>query len=119
MTEKEAKSEAYQKIAVIGGGAWGTALASVAAQNGHAVMLWAREPEVVESINSKHENAVFLPDIPLPTNISAHAQLGAAGEADAILSVVPAQHLRASLVALAPLIRTGTPVVLCAKGIEK
>src|SRR5215469_14994264 len=118
MTEKEAKSEAYQKIAVIGGGAWGTALACVAAQNGHAVMLWAREPEVVESINSTHENALFLPDIPLPTNISAHAQLGVAAEADAILAVVPAQHMRASLSQLATHIKLGTPVVLCAKGIE-
>jgi hypothetical protein len=52
-------------IGVIGGGAWGTALAQVAAAGGRETLLWAREPEVVESVNSRHENSIFLPGLPL------------------------------------------------------
>lgn len=104
---------------MIGAGAWGTALAVVAAGNGHPITLWARESEVVDSINTNRKNALFLPDIPLPSNIAATGDLEATKGADAILLVVPAQHLRATLKALAPHITDGTPVVLCAKGIEK
>jgi glycerol-3-phosphate dehydrogenase (NAD(P)+) len=104
---------------VIGAGAWGTALAVVAAQNGHNVTLWARESQVVQSVNTAHRNALFLPEVPLPDAITARADTGFVREADAILLVVPAQHLRASLATLAQDIKQGTPVVLCAKGIEK
>ena len=104
---------------MVGAGAWGTALALVAAQNGHQVTLWARESEVVDSINAAHRNALFLPQVPLPENITATADLGFVRAADAVLLAVPAQHLRASLAELAKHINPGTPIVLCAKGIEK
>ena len=104
------------KIGVVGGGAWGTALASVAAREGEPVLLWAREPEVVEAINASHENPLFLPGIALPGSIEATGSLDALGGCDALLVVVPAQHVRAVLGAMSV---GRTPLVLCAKGIER
>ena len=109
----------YQKIGVIGGGAWGTALALVAAGAGRKTLIWARESDVVGSINRDHQNAQFLPGVPLPTGLRATGELAEAARSDALLLVVPAQHLRTSLTALASLIAVGTPLVLCAKGIER
>jgi glycerol-3-phosphate dehydrogenase (NAD(P)+) len=103
------------RIGVIGGGAWGTALAQVAAANGEPVMLWAREPAVVTAINLAHENTVFLPGVALSPSIRATAALADLATCDALLVVTPAQHLRASLTALP---RGHRPLVLCAKGIE-
>jgi glycerol-3-phosphate dehydrogenase (NAD(P)+) len=103
------------KIGVIGGGAWGTALAQVAARGERAVTLWAREPEVVAAINAEHENATFLPGVPLSPTIRATADLAMLGGHDALLVVAPAQHLRAVLSAT-PV--GGAALVLCAKGIE-
>jgi len=115
MKENTETSKAYENISVIGAGAWGTALALAAAQAGRAVTLWAREPEVVEQIRATGENARFLPGVKLPEAITATGEIAQAARADALLVVVPAQHLRASLAAL-----TGAkPLVLCAKGIEK
>jgi len=109
----------YGKIGVIGGGAWGTALALVAASAGRETLLWARESDVVEGIIGDHRNARFLPGITLPSSLRATGDLAETAKADALLLVVPAQHLRSSLQALAPLIADGTPLVLCAKGIER
>lgn len=103
------------RIGVIGGGAWGTALAQVAARTGEEVLLWAREADVVAAINADHANPRFLPGVALSPAIRATAALGELGERDAILVVTPAQHLRAVL-AEAPI--GATPLVLCAKGIE-
>jgi glycerol-3-phosphate dehydrogenase (NAD(P)+) len=103
------------RIGVIGGGAWGTALAQVAAAGGEPVMLWARESEVVRAINLAHENTVFLPSVPLSPSIHATGSLDELAACDALLVVTPAQHLRASLAAL-PMGRQ--PLVLCSKGIE-
>jgi glycerol-3-phosphate dehydrogenase (NAD(P)+) len=103
------------KIGVIGGGAWGTALAQVAARGGEPVLLWAREPDVVEGINTGHRNARFLSGITLPETIVATGSLGALSACDALLVVVPAQHVRAVLAETAV---GATPLVLCAKGIE-
>ncbi|MGA7711940.1 MAG: NAD(P)H-dependent glycerol-3-phosphate dehydrogenase [Rhizomicrobium sp.] len=120
MTEKPQKTIPYQKIGVIGAGAWGTALALIAARAGRRVTLWARETEVVESIRQTGRNAQFLPDIALPPGIVATDDLAtAAGAAEALLIVVPAQHLRASLAAVAVCAPRGIPLVLCAKGIER
>lgn len=103
------------RIGVIGGGAWGTALAQVAAADGQRVILWAREPEVVESINARHVNELFLSSVPLSECIVATDDLDALREADALLVVAPAQHVRAVLGGQ----DFGTkPLVLCAKGIE-
>ncbi len=106
-------------VAVLGGGAWGTALAQVAAAAGRNVMIWAHEPEVVESINSTHENPLFLPGVTLHTSISATSSLQAAAGADLILAAPPAQHMRGVLKELAPALKPGAPVTLCAKGIER
>ena len=103
------------KLGVIGGGAWGTALAQVAAVGGDSVVLWAREAEVVDAINSVRENTSFLKGVPLSDHIVATGDLAALEACEALLVVTPAQHMRAVL--------NNTPVgkrplVLCAKGIE-
>ena len=103
------------RIGVIGGGAWGTALAQVAAANGEPVLLWAREHQVVTAINLAHENTVFLPGVPLSPSIKATDKLLDLSACDAWLIVTPAQHLRASLASLP---QGHRPLVLCAKGIE-
>jgi glycerol-3-phosphate dehydrogenase (NAD(P)+) len=103
------------RIGVIGGGAWGTALASVAARDGEPVLLWARESEVVESVNTDHENPHFLAGVPLPASIVATGELGKLSGCDALLVVVPTQFVRAIL-AETPV--GSMPLVLCAKGIE-
>jgi glycerol-3-phosphate dehydrogenase (NAD(P)+) len=119
MNETSASSGVYDKISVIGAGAWGTALALIAAQAGRQVTLWAREPAVVDSINARHYNETFLPKVPLPNAVRATGELRGAARTQALLIVVPAQHLRAALATLAPLIADGTPLMLCAKGIER
>ena len=84
----------FSRLGVIGGGAWGTALAQVGASGGRDVLLWARETEVVEAINAGHENAVFLPGLKLEPRIRATGELGDLSECDAWLVVTPAQHMR-------------------------
>lgn len=103
------------KIGVLGGGAWGTALAQVAARNDQPVTLWAREDDVVASVNANHENLTFLPGISLSPLIHATSDLAALADCAALLVVVPAQFLRA---VLAQLPSGNRPLVLCAKGIE-
>lgn len=103
------------RIAVIGGGAWGTALAQVAAAGGESVTLWAREPEVIEAVNAGHENPLFLKGLALSPSIRATGDLADMADCEALLIVSPAQHLRAVIAGLA---RAETPLILCAKGIE-
>ena len=109
----------YRSVGVIGAGAWGTALAQTCARAGLDVRLWAREPEVAEAVNTSHRNPLFLPDIDLDPAIVATTDLAGMASADVLLAVVPAQHLRATLVSLGPHLRRGHPVVLCAKGVEQ
>jgi glycerol-3-phosphate dehydrogenase (NAD(P)+) len=106
-------------IGVVGAGAWGTALAQVAAKAGQQVTLWALEPEVVAAIQENHENTAFLPGVILDDAITGTSDLGRMTDADVILAVVPAQFMRATLNRLAQYVREGTPVVLCSKGIEQ
>jgi len=103
------------RIGIVGGGAWGTALAQVAARDRHPVQLWAREPEVVASINRDRENALFLAGVPLSSTIVATNDFDALDPCDALLIVVPAQHVGA---VLRQLDVGSRPLVLCAKGIE-
>ncbi|MFS2108216.1 NAD(P)H-dependent glycerol-3-phosphate dehydrogenase [Sphingomonas sp. Sphisp140] len=103
------------RIGVIGGGAWGTALAQVAARGDREVLLWAREPEVVDSVNIDYQNALFLPQVPLSPAIRATRNLDELRDMEALLVVAPAQHVRAVL-SETPV--GSTPLVLCAKGIE-
>jgi glycerol-3-phosphate dehydrogenase (NAD(P)+) len=108
----------YNSIAVVGAGAWGTALAIVAAGNAAKVLLWAREKEIVESVSRARQNAMFLSGVTLPDNIEATSDLERAGDADAVLLVAPTQHVRSVLAALRTVLKAKVPVVLCAKGIE-
>lgn len=103
------------KLGVIGAGAWGTALAQLAAARGDDVRIWAREPEVVDAINQVHENTAFLPGIPLAPAVIATGSQAELADRDALLVAAPAQHLRRVLAD----VPAGTiPLILCAKGIE-
>lgn len=109
-----------QRIGVIGAGAWGTALALASIRAGRQTQLWAREPAVAEAMNSRHENPDYLPGVPLPTELHATTDAVAVlGQSDAVLLVVPAQHLRSTCQTLAPSWPAGVPAVICAKGIEQ
>ena len=103
------------KIGVIGGGAWGTALAQVASAGGETI-LWALEEEVVASVNARHENSAFLPGIPLNEAIRATSDLADLDTCDAWIVVTPAQHMR-SVLERAP--AGERPLLLCSKGIEE
>ncbi|UXN61981.1 NAD(P)H-dependent glycerol-3-phosphate dehydrogenase [Phyllobacterium zundukense] len=107
-------------IAVIGGGAWGTALGTMAARNGNAVRLYARSATTVDSINKYHRNETYLPGIDLHPALTASidAREVLAG-IDVILCVIPAQALADALQELKNLIPVAAPLVICAKGIER
>ena len=108
------------RIAVIGAGAWGTALACVARRAERETILWARDPGLAETINARAENPRYLPGVPLVGGIAATADLTAATQgAGAVLLVVPAQFLRKIALDLAPTLRAGTLVAICAKGVEQ
>ncbi len=108
------------RVGVIGGGAFGTAMACVLRRRGHKVVLWAREADVVDAINRLRENAVFLRGVALPEGIVATGAMDeAAREADFLLLVPPAQHMRGVTSWLQPHLAPGTPVVSCSKGIER
>ena len=106
-------------ISVIGGGAWGTALAQTLAHGGSQITLWAREPEIVEDINARNVNRVFLPGVSLDPSIRATGDLASAAAADVLLAVVPAQHMRGVMSTLARHLVPEVPVVVCSKGIER
>lgn len=108
------------KLVIIGGGGFGTALATMAARSDSSknVSLWARDAGLVESINQRHENPKYLPGIALAESLRASTDMAIANGADAILLAVPAQFMRSALVALTPQIRDSAPLLVCAKGIE-
>ena len=105
-----------ERIGILGGGAWGTALAQVAASGGRETLLWAMEDEVVDGINQRHENALFLPGVPLSPAVRATADVEELDGCDAWLVVTPAQHMRAVLGRASG---CDIPLVLCSKGIEE
>ena len=119
MSANENGPAPYGRIGVIGAGAWGTALAMVAAGAGRKVTLWAHEAEVVASLNQDRENRLFLPGIQMPVGLAATGDLGQAAKAEALLLVAPAQLVRTMLTALASYLKDGTPLMLCAKGVER
>ncbi|MBI1404964.1 MAG: NAD(P)H-dependent glycerol-3-phosphate dehydrogenase [Caulobacter sp.] len=108
-----------KRAAVIGGGAWGTALAQVAARAGLSVCLQAREAEVVRQIREHRENRLFLPGVILDEAVSATTDMADLAGADLVLAVAPAQFLRSALSEFAPHARPGLPVLLCSKGVEQ
>jgi glycerol-3-phosphate dehydrogenase (NAD(P)+) len=108
-----------RRLAILGGGAWGTALAIAACRAGSRPLLWARDAALVTVLNERHENPVFLPGVVLDPQIAATADLAAAtAGADAVLLAVPAQFLRGVLARLASILPAGVPLLSCAKGIE-
>ena len=105
------------RVAVIGAGAWGSALACVARRAGNQTILWARDPALAEAINESGENARYLGGIPLAEGIAATADLAmAVWKVDFLLLAIPAQHMRVVTAAMKPL--DGTPAAICAKGVE-
>ena len=105
-------------VAVIGAGAWGTALAGVAARAGRSVTLYARSAASVARMKATHEN-LRLPGIRLEAGIDITADIARASRADIVLVATPAQSLRDAAAALAPHLKPATPVVATAKGIER
>jgi glycerol-3-phosphate dehydrogenase (NAD(P)+) len=119
MTKNHNTPKPYATVGVLGAGAWGTALALVAARTAHRINVWTRESDVAKSIAESHENLRYLKGVPLPPALSASTDIAPAAASEALLVAVPAQALRATL-ALLPARATETKaVVLCAKGIEK
>lgn len=108
---------ALQRIAVVGAGAWGTALANAAARAGCDVTLWARDPAVVAMLTSRRESP-RLPGVEIDRRVAATGAIADVAQADAVLLAVPAQDLRVAASALAPHVKA-VPVVACAKGIER
>ena len=107
------------KIGIIGAGAWGTALAMAAIRAGNEVVIQAHEPEVAEAINLHHENSIFLPSYELDLGIKATSVMVDAVDADVVLLVAPAQHMRGVCDAAAADWPSGVPAIICAKGIEQ
>src|ERR1700744_5098762 len=108
----------FSHIAVLGAGAWGTALALAARTAGRTVTLWVREDDARADIRAGRENR-FLPGVAMPKDLAVTGDLAQAAKADALLLVVPAQVLHAFAEGLKPYLRSGQPLVICAKGIEK
>jgi glycerol-3-phosphate dehydrogenase (NAD(P)+) len=109
----------FRSTAIIGGGAWGTALAALIARNEVETILWALEEDVARSINGRRENAVYLPGVRLPETLRATPHLEATGGRDAYVFVVPAQHSRGVLQQLRNVAPAHAPLALCSKGIER
>jgi glycerol-3-phosphate dehydrogenase (NAD(P)+) len=108
----------FDHIAVIGGGAWGTALALTCMRAGRSVSLWESDPANAAHL-AVHRESRFLPGVRLDDRIAVVADLAEAARAEAILLVVPAQAVRAMTKALSPMLAPGTPLIVCAKGIER
>ena len=104
---------------VLGGGAWGTALALVCARAGLKTHLWIRETEALAAIAQTGQNTPFLPGIDLGQGVIVTGDMADLAASDILLCVIPAQHLRSGLATFAPHLRPGTPVLLCAKGVEQ
>ncbi len=111
-------SNTQTTIGVIGAGAWGTALANIAARARCKTVLWSFEPEVAEQIAQSGENKKYLPGIRLDSRIEATGDIAAACRCEILLLVTPVQHSRAITAQMKPFVKPATPVVLCSKGIE-
>jgi glycerol-3-phosphate dehydrogenase (NAD(P)+) len=110
---------AFQRISIIGAGAWGTALANAAARAHRSVTLHARDTAVIAEIGERRMNPARLPGVTIAAEIMATPSIEQAAKADAIILAVPAQSMRGVAQELARHLRAGVPVVSCAKGIER
>jgi glycerol-3-phosphate dehydrogenase (NAD(P)+) len=109
----------FDPLAVVGAGAWGTALANAAARPGRRVILWARDAEHAAAMRAERQNGARLPGVPLAATVEPTADLQEVAVARAVLLAVPAQALRGVAEALALVMKQGLPVIICAKGIER
>lgn len=107
------------RVAILGGGAWGTALATAAARAGRHVTIWARDPATVALIEARHVNPAHLPGVSLAGSITATHDIALTGGADILMLAVPAQALRSVADMAATHIAPGTPAISTAKGIER
>lgn len=112
-------SAPIRTVGVIGAGAWGTALANAAARAGRTVFLWARNADLVDAMRESGRNDAHLPGVTLAGAVHPTTDLAEAAACDALLLVVPAQASRDAASRLGRHLRSGTPVVTCAKGIER
>ncbi|MBI1363836.1 MAG: NAD(P)H-dependent glycerol-3-phosphate dehydrogenase [Proteobacteria bacterium] len=109
-----------RNVSIIGGGAWGTAIAKSLADCGQNVLIWAHEKDVVSAINRNHENKTFLPGVKLPENLKAtHALDDLPAHADVIFSVCPATFTTQIAASLNPLMSADHTVVVCSKGFRE
>lgn len=108
-----------ERIGILGAGAWGTALAAAVTAAGRQALLWTRTPALAQEINEAHRNEVYLPRISLNPSIRATSDAQELHDLDALLLVVPAQHLRAITGPLHDILPEDLPLVLCCKGIER
>jgi glycerol-3-phosphate dehydrogenase (NAD(P)+) len=109
----------FQRIGIVGAGAWGTALANAIASKNRPVVLYARDPAVAVEMKKSRTNAARLPGVALNPEITPTNSLVEAADADVVLLAVPTQSLREISRELAPMIRNALPIVACAKGIER
>jgi glycerol-3-phosphate dehydrogenase (NAD(P)+) len=108
------------KVGVVGGGAWGTAIAAHATRIGHDTRLWAVEPEVVEDVNTRHENSLFLSDVSLPDSLTASTDPAVVMRGvELVILVPPSKHLRAVSIAFASHVPPDALVAVATKGIEE
>ena len=107
------------RIGIIGAGAWGTALATIARRTGADVIIWGRNTRTIDAINTQHCNTARLPDIALDPAIRATANPADLADCSMLLLAAPAQHLRNVCGFFVMHVRNGTPALICAKGIER
>jgi len=108
------------RVAVLGEGAWGTALATVLVRNGHDVILWCYHPEIADEINMKHTNTRYMPDCVLPATLYAtHDAEHAVYNVDWICEAIPVQYMRSVITMLRQYVNKDIPWIIASKGIEK
>jgi glycerol-3-phosphate dehydrogenase (NAD(P)+) len=107
------------QVAVVGAGSWGTSASWLLGGKGHDVSLWAREPEIADSINTEHHNPVYMRDVLLPDSVVATPDIEQAlFRADAVVMVTPSIGVRTTAESMKPFLSSGTPVIVLSKGVE-
>jgi glycerol-3-phosphate dehydrogenase (NAD(P)+) len=114
-----ASAHPYRRVAVVGAGSWGTALAATLAKAGVGTRMWGRNRATIDEINRSHRNEAFLPDVPLPASLyGVHEMRAALQEAEACLIAVPSRSVRSVARQVNEYLAPQAPVAVCAKGIE-